>query len=87
MVEWASTICTNFDLTSDDDDDHEQTEKEYGRLAFKLRMMISDRGWLSREYSFDSVSLPHARLAYSLTLLHSQFCMALVEFLPFFLDR
>ncbi|PMD62723.1 uncharacterized protein K444DRAFT_557922 [Hyaloscypha bicolor E] len=76
MAEWASLICTNFDLTSDDDDDHDETEKEYGRLAFKLRMMISDRGWLSREYSFDTVSLSHARLAYSLTLLHSQFCMA-----------
>jgi cohesin loading factor subunit SCC2 len=76
MAEWASSICMRFDLTSDNDDDHDQTEKEYGRLAFRLRMMISDRGWLSREYSFDSVSLPHARLAYSLTLLHSQFCMA-----------
>ncbi|KAN0096308.1 hypothetical protein V8E51_015113 [Hyaloscypha variabilis] len=76
MVEWAAMICANFDLASDDDDDHEQTEKEYGRLAFKLRMMISDRSWLSREYSFDTVSLPHARLAYSVTLLHSDFCIA-----------
>lgn len=76
MAEWASTVCTSFDHTSDDDDDHDQTDREYGRLAFRLRMMISDRGWLSREYSFDSVSLPHARLAYSVTLLNSQFCMA-----------
>ncbi len=75
VAQWASTICTSFDLSTDDDFEH-QTEKEYGRLAFKLRMMISDRKWLSREYSFDAVSLPHARLAYSLTLLHSQFCLA-----------
>jgi cohesin loading factor subunit SCC2 len=76
MAEWASSIWTNFDLSSDDDYDHDKTEKEYGRLAFRLRMMISDPRWLSREYSFDSVSVPHARLAYSLTLLHSQFCLA-----------
>jgi len=76
MAQWAAMTCTNFDLTSDDNGDRERTEKEYGRLAFRLRMMISDRSWLSREYSFDAVSLPHARLAYSVTLLHSQFCMA-----------
>jgi cohesin loading factor subunit SCC2 len=74
MAEWASKIVTTFDLISDEDDDRAQLEKEYGRLAYRLRMMISDSRWLSTEYSFETVSPAHARLAYSLTLLHSQFC-------------
>ncbi|KAG4421995.1 hypothetical protein IFR04_004854 [Cadophora malorum] len=74
MAEWASKICTTFDAISEDDCNHEQIEQEYGRLAFRLRMMISDSRWLSTEYSFEVVSLPHARLSYSLTLLNSQFC-------------
>ncbi|CZR63253.1 related to sister chromatid cohesion protein [Phialocephala subalpina] len=73
-AEWASKICTTFDSISGEDCDHVKVEKEYGRLAYRLRMMINDRRWLATEYSFDSVSPPHARLAYSLTLLHSAFC-------------
>jgi cohesin loading factor subunit SCC2 len=73
-AEWASKISSTFDLISDDDHDHIKVEKEYGRLAYRVRMMINDRRWLSTEYSFDPVSPPHARLAYSLTLLHSAFC-------------
>ncbi|KAK0119687.1 Sister chromatid cohesion protein 2 [Cadophora gregata] len=73
-AEWASKVCITFDAISDDDYNHEQTEQEYGRLAYRLRMMISDRRWLSTEYSFEAVSPPHARLAYSITLLNSQFC-------------
>ncbi|KAG4442368.1 hypothetical protein IFR05_002146 [Cadophora sp. M221] len=74
MAEWASKICSTFESISGDDYDHDNTEQEYGRLAYRLRMMISDSRWLSTEYSFDVVSPPHARLAYSVTLLHSQFC-------------
>jgi cohesin loading factor subunit SCC2 len=74
IAEWASKIYTTFDLTSDDGDESAQTEREYGRLAYRLRMMIGDKRWLSTEYRFESVSAAHARLAYSLTLLHSQFC-------------
>ncbi|KAF8861748.1 hypothetical protein BDZ45DRAFT_799665 [Acephala macrosclerotiorum] len=73
-AEWASKICTTFDQISDEDYEHVKVEKEYGRLAYRIRMMINDRRWLATEYSFDSVSPPHARLAYSLTLLHSAFC-------------
>ncbi|PBP25600.1 AT hook domain-containing protein [Diplocarpon rosae] len=68
MTEWASKICSTYDTIPDEDD------VEYGRLAYRLRMMISDIRWLSTEYSFEPVSPPHARLAYSLTLLNSQFC-------------
>ena len=74
MAEWASKICATHHLTSGDEDYSAQTESEYGRLAYRLRMMIGDKRWLSTEYSFDSVSAAHARLAYSSTLLHSQFC-------------
>jgi cohesin loading factor subunit SCC2 len=68
MAEWASKICSTFQVIDEDQ------EADYGRLAYRLRMMVTDRRWLSTEYSFDSVSPSHARLAYSLTLLKSQFC-------------
>jgi cohesin loading factor subunit SCC2 len=74
IAEWAMKICTTYDLTSDDEDESAETEREYGRLAYRLRMMVGDKRWLSTEYSFNSVSAVHARLAYSLTLLHSHFC-------------
>ncbi|TVY22746.1 Protein rad9 [Lachnellula hyalina] len=74
MAEWASKICSTFETIDEDQEDWTQIEAEYGRLAYRLRMMVSDRRWLSTEYSFDTVSPPHARIAYSLTLLHSQFC-------------
>jgi cohesin loading factor subunit SCC2 len=74
MAEWASKICSTYDLTNDDDYDHAETKREYGRLAYRLRMMITDRRWLSTEYSFDTVTPSHARLAYAVSLLHSQFC-------------
>ncbi|KAG0652985.1 scc2 [Hyphodiscus hymeniophilus] len=73
MAEWASKICTTYDLL-DDDGESMEAEREYGRLAYRLRMMIGDKRWLSTEYSFNSVNAAHARLAYSLTLLQSQFC-------------
>jgi cohesin loading factor subunit SCC2 len=74
MAEWAWKICNTYDLIGDDESESVETEREYGRLAYRLRMMIGDKRWLSTEYSFSSVSAAHARLAYSLTLLHSQFC-------------
>ncbi|RDL30829.1 uncharacterized protein BP5553_10174 [Venustampulla echinocandica] len=76
MAQWASKIFVTYDSINDDDEEGQQTDREYGRLAYRLRMMIADRRWLSTEYSFDSISPPHARLAYSLTLLHSQFCQS-----------
>lgn len=76
MAEWACKIFTTFDMIHDDDGDAVKLEEEYGRLAYRLRMMISDSRWLSTEYSFETVTPAHARLAYSLTLLHSQFCQS-----------
>ncbi|KAH8809015.1 sister chromatid cohesion C-terminus-domain-containing protein [Xylogone sp. PMI_703] len=76
VAEWASTVCSGYDSISDDNSDNEKISQEYGRLAYRLRMMILDRKWLSTEYGFDSVSPSQARLAYSIALLHSQFCQS-----------
>ncbi|TVY73190.1 Protein rad9 [Lachnellula suecica] len=76
MAEWASKISSTFDTIDDDHEDAQHISEEYGRLAYRLRMMILDRRWLSTEYSFDTVAPSHARLAYSITLLHSQFCQS-----------
>jgi len=85
MAEWASRTIVTYDLISDEDDDHVQIEREYGRLTYRLRMMVTHRRWLSTEYSFDSVSPAHARLAYSLTLLNSQFCESFARVLTILL--
>ncbi|KAH8678999.1 hypothetical protein BGZ60DRAFT_402322 [Tricladium varicosporioides] len=74
MAEWASQVFTTYEVINDNEDNRQQIEREYGRLAYRLRMMVTDRRWLSREYSFNSVNPPQARLAYAVTLLHSQFC-------------
>lgn len=76
VAEWASKICSGYDMISDDNPDHHRIEQEYGRLAYRLRMMIQDKKWLSTEYNFDEVSHGQGRLAYSIVLLHSQFCQS-----------
>ena len=73
-AEWASKICTTYDGLDEDDADFRKAKAEYGRLAYRLRMMVTDGRWLTTEYSFDSVTPSHSRLAYAVTLLHSQFC-------------
>ncbi|QSZ28730.1 hypothetical protein DSL72_003232 [Monilinia vaccinii-corymbosi] len=74
IAEWASKLTTEYDNIPDDDPDHQRTEENYGKVAYRLRMMITDKRWFSTEYSYGSVDPSHARLAYSLTLLHSPFC-------------
>jgi len=71
ISEWASKVCSAYDSFEDDLDERDQ---EFGKLAYRLRMMIQDRRWLTNEYSFKSVSANHARLAYAITLLRSQLC-------------
>jgi cohesin loading factor subunit SCC2 len=73
-AEWASKICTTYDLIDDEDDDYTKVNAEYGRLAYRLRTMITDKRWLAKEYNLESVTPSQARLAYGVTLLHSQFC-------------
>lgn len=77
ITDWASKVGAAFDNLQDDDDNRD----EYGRLGFRLRMMIEDRRWLSSEYSFATVSPTLARLSYHIILIRSQFCEAYTRIL------
>lgn len=85
VVEWASRLSTEYDNIPDDDPDHERIEENYGKAAYRLRMMITDKRWFSTEYGYGSVDPSHARLAYSLTLLHSNFCKSFTRVLDILL--
>ena len=74
MAEWAAKICTAYDTLKEDAYELDKIEQEYGRLAYRLRMMIMDKKWLSSENKFESASPSCARLGYSLTILNSKFC-------------
>ncbi|KAI9745699.1 MAG: Sister chromatid cohesion protein 2 [Claussenomyces sp. TS43310] len=74
MADWASQIQIIYDNINDDDQDHEEVEEDFGRLAYRLRMMLFNRRWLSSEYTFRAISVGHARLAYAITIMNSQFC-------------
>ena len=51
-ADWASHICTAYQAISESENpDQEQHRQEYGRLAYRLRMMINDKKWLSTETS------------------------------------
>jgi len=72
VTDWASQINAGYD--SETSDDVEDRDADYGRTAYRLRNMIEDPKWLSREYSFKQVAAKHARLAHSIVLLRSSFC-------------
>ncbi|KFA71516.1 hypothetical protein S40288_08628 [Stachybotrys chartarum IBT 40288] len=71
MADWGSRVHTGYDFFQSDEPERDQ---EFGRLAYRLRMMIEDRNWLSSEYTFKAVSSSQARLSYSIILLRSPFC-------------
>lgn len=73
ITDWANKVSNTFDAFQDDDDER---EKEFGRLAYRLRMMIEDRRWLSSEYSFAAVPSSLAKLSYHIIVIRSQFCEA-----------
>lgn len=73
VTDWATKVGVTFDAFQDDDDDR---DKEFGRLAYRLRMMVEDSRWLSSEYSFAAVSPTLARLSYHIVMIRSQFCEA-----------
>lgn len=73
VTDWANKVSTTFDAFQDDDDER---DKEFGRLAYRLRMMIEDRRWLSSEYSFAAVPSSMAKLSYHIIVIRSQFCEA-----------
>ncbi|OTB06349.1 hypothetical protein M426DRAFT_319081 [Hypoxylon sp. CI-4A] len=72
ITDWGMQVSDSYD--SPDSEDPEDREAEYGRVAFRLRNMIDDPKWLSREYSFKSVATLHAKLSHSIILLRSTFC-------------
>lgn len=71
MNVWASRARACFETSAHDD---RERDGEFGRLAYRLRMMVEDRMWLSSQFEFNAVSLNQAKLAYSVVLLGSPFC-------------
>ncbi|KAI1394077.1 ARM repeat-containing protein, partial [Hypoxylon trugodes] len=72
ITDWGVQVSTGYDAVGVEES--EERDSEFGRIAFRLRNMIEDPKWLSREYSFKSVVSSHARLSYSIILLRSSFC-------------
>lgn len=72
VTDWASKVDAAYDVLNNVDDD--ERLPEFGRLAYRLRMMSEDRRWLSTEYSFAQVSPVLAKLSYQIILIRSQFC-------------
>ncbi|KHN94199.1 sister chromatid cohesion protein Mis4 [Metarhizium album ARSEF 1941] len=71
ISDWATRIHTTYDSIQDNDS---EGDKELGRSAFRLRMMIEDRQWLASEYTFKAVTNSQAKFAFSIILLRSPFC-------------
>ncbi|KAI0099972.1 hypothetical protein GGR51DRAFT_384084 [Nemania sp. FL0031] len=74
VTDWGSQIWSGYD--SAQDDDFAERYSEFGRTAYRLRNMIEDSKWLSREWRFKSVAANHAKLAHAILLLRSNFCTA-----------
>lgn len=72
ITDWGSQVSLGYDAGASEDS--EERDSEFGRIAFRLRNMIEDPKWLSREYSFKSVVSSHAKLSHSIILLRSNFC-------------
>ncbi|OLN97412.1 Protein rad9 [Colletotrichum chlorophyti] len=71
IADWAQRLCSGYDTMQETNDSLNQ---EFGRLAFRLRMMIEDRRWLANEYTFKDVNKDNAKLSYAIILLRSPFC-------------
>lgn len=71
ITDWATRLHTGYDLIQDDEPERDQ---EFGRLAYRLKMMIEDRKWLYNEYTFKAVTVVQAKLSFSLILLRSPLC-------------
>lgn len=71
ISEWAYRVHTGY---HNFDEDMEDRDREYGRLAYRLRMMINDSTWLASEYSFKTVNPILAKMSYAIIILRSPFC-------------
>ncbi|EQL00671.1 sister chromatid cohesion protein Mis4 [Ophiocordyceps sinensis CO18] len=76
ITDWGSKTHAGYDSLQEDDSERDM---ELGRLAYRLRMMIDDRQWLSHEYTFKAVTASQARFAYSIILLRSPLCEAFTK--------
>ncbi|KAI2635435.1 hypothetical protein GGS21DRAFT_82152 [Xylaria nigripes] len=74
VTDWGYQIRPGYDNAAEDDS--AERDAEYGRTAYRLRNMIEDPKWLSREWRFKSVSPSHAKLSHAIILLRSHFCAA-----------
>ncbi|KAI1335460.1 sister chromatid cohesion protein Mis4 [Xylariaceae sp. FL0016] len=74
VTDWGSQIGAGYELSKSEE--FEKRDAEYGRTAFRLRNMIDDPNWLSREWRFKSVVANHAKLSHAIILLRSSFCGA-----------
>jgi cohesin loading factor subunit SCC2 len=74
VTDWGSQIGPGYDSTLDDIS--AERRSEFGRTAYRLRNMIEDPKWLSREWRFKSVAPNHAKLSHAIILLRSNFCTA-----------
>jgi cohesin loading factor subunit SCC2 len=71
MADWADKVGRAWDSAYEAE---ESRDAELGQMAYRLRMMLQNRRWLSDEYTFKAVSPSHAKLAFAVTLLRSQLC-------------
>ncbi|GAB0133744.1 hypothetical protein EsDP_00002141 [Epichloe bromicola] len=71
VLDWATRVHTTYDNLQEEDS---QRKKEFGRSAYRLRMMMEDRTWLSSEYTFKVIPANVAKFAFSIILLRSTFC-------------
>ncbi|EMR61610.1 putative sister chromatid cohesion protein mis4 protein [Eutypa lata UCREL1] len=71
VTDWASQVVGGY--RTGEEGGYER-DSEYGKTAYRLRNMIDDSKWLSREYSFKSVTSTHAKLSHAIILLRSGFC-------------
>ncbi|PHH85719.1 hypothetical protein CDD83_11255 [Cordyceps sp. RAO-2017] len=76
VTDWGNKVHVGYDTLQDDDSER---DRELGRLAYRLRMMIDDRNWLATEYTFKAVSVSQAKFAYSIILLRSPLCEAFTK--------
>ncbi|KAK7927004.1 hypothetical protein PG985_004002 [Apiospora marii] len=73
VMDWSVGLCNTYEGEAEEEDS--EREAEYGRMAYRLRKMTENRQWLTAEYSYAAaVSANHAKLAYSIILLRSNFC-------------
>ncbi|KAI0863707.1 sister chromatid cohesion C-terminus-domain-containing protein [Xylaria cubensis] len=74
VTDWGSQISPAYESALEEDS--AERRSEFGRTAYRLRNMIEDSKWLSREWRFKSVAPNHAKLSHAILLLRSSFCAA-----------